>query len=125
MEVPPCHARELRFCAIDEENSLKNLNKGLPGNNVHFRENVLAALVIMKWSGINLEAGRPLCLRSLKTRTGCQCLLIPVLGSTARPPRPCLTRTSEQAAIILKCPAPLMSGVWNWSGSQELGTWGT
>lgn len=72
MEVPPCHARELRFCAIDEENSLKNLNKGLPGNNVHFRENVLAALVIMKWSGINLEAGRPLCLRSLKTRTGCQ-----------------------------------------------------
>lgn len=125
MEVPPCHARGLRFCAIDEEDSWKNLNEGLPGNNVHFRENILAALVIMKWSGINPEAGRPLCLPSLKMQTGCQCLLIPVLGSTARPLRPCLTRTSEQAAVILKCSAPLMSRVWNWSGSQELSTWGT
>lgn len=82
-EVSPCHARELRFCAIDEEESLKNLNKGLPGNNACFRQNILTALVIMSWSEINPEAGRPLCSSELKMQMGCQCLFIPVLSSSA------------------------------------------
>ena len=41
---------------------MQNLNKGLPGKDVCCRQNILAALVMKNWSGINLEAGRPLYL---------------------------------------------------------------
>lgn len=40
------------------------------------------------------------------------------------PLRPSLTWKPEQAAIILKPSAPLMSQGWNWSGCQELRIWG-
>lgn len=82
MKVPPCHARELRFYSTQREDSLKDLNKMLPRKDVCFKQNILAALVMMNWSGISLGARRPLYLSRLKMQTGCQCSLIPVLGST-------------------------------------------
>lgn len=81
MEVPSYHSSELRFYSVDGEDSLKNLNTRLPGKDVCFRQNILASSVMMNWSGINLGAGRPLCLFRLKMQTGSQCLLIPVPGS--------------------------------------------
>lgn len=124
MEAPLSPSRNLRFYPVDGEDSLKNLNKVRSGNKVCFRQNILAALVIRNWSGINLMAGRPLYLSRLQMPMGCQCLFIPVLGSTASHRGPDFTCKSEQAAIILKCSAPLMSGVWNWSGCQELSNTG-
>ena len=83
MEVPSCHSKELRFYSVDGEDSLKNLNKRLPGRDVCFRQNILASLVMMNWSGINRGSGSPLYLSRLKMQMGCQCLLIPVPGITA------------------------------------------
>lgn len=83
MEVPSCHTRDLRFYSVNGEDSLNNLSKRLVGINVCFRQNVLAALVIMNWSGRNLAAGRPLYFSKLKVQTGHPCLLILTLGSTA------------------------------------------
>lgn len=120
MEVPLCHSRNLRFDSVDGEVSLKNLNKGRPENKVCFRQNILAALVIRIWSGISLVAGRPLYLSRLQMPTGCQCLFIPVLGSTAPRRGPDFTCQSEQAAIILKRSAPLMSGAWNCLAAKSL-----
>lgn len=57
MEGPPCHSRELRFYSVGGGNPWKNLNKRLPGKDLCFRQKILASLVMMNWSGINLGAG--------------------------------------------------------------------